>query len=71
MGKLIQLIQNTLGALILAAMLLKLLEVNSADKNKNPENLVTSMSIRRANTHLDIHILFSSFLPGAEVSYKV
>lgn len=38
-GKLIQLIQNTLEALILTAMLLKLLEVSSDDKNKNPENL--------------------------------
>lgn len=38
MGKLIQLILNTLEALILAAMLLELLEVNP-EKNKNSENL--------------------------------
>lgn len=37
-GKLIQLILNTLEALILAAMLLELLEVNP-EKNKNSENL--------------------------------
>lgn len=51
--KLIQLIQNTLEALILAAMLLELLEVNP-EKSKTSENL-HEQSLR-AHTHLGTKI---------------